>query len=311
MISAATFLCGLLLAAEPIETRFAQQAPAGLECPERSEGQQRAVVLIHGLRVQPFSSRKVRQADFQLWQEPGSRLVEALGPHADVYAFAYSQNVPLEAIAAEPALGEHVRELKEAGYEEIVLIGHSAGGLIARHLVEDRPDAGVTKVIQVCTPNGGSALGKFSLGVCACQEPFLDSLTKEGRREALAGRPDKQIPPHVEFVCLVGQLQMDLEADLGPLLGEGRDVRLACAGTLCGDGILSVASQWPEDLRRQRIPAQPLRAAHFTAMFMPATARQLAELLLEPQPRFSAEEVAAAERSMQHLEWTGRANLSR
>ena len=269
--------CCLLLAAEPIETRFVQVAPAQevaavlgeglLTPPKRTPDQQRAVVLLHGLRVQPFSSRKVRQADFQLWQAPQSRLVTALAAHADVYAFSYSQNECLEVIGAHPALREHVQALKAAGYQEIVLVGHSAGGLIARQLVEDHPDSGVTKVIQVCSPNGGSTLGKLKLGVCACQESFLDSLTKEGRRTSLAQRQDRRIPEQVEFVCIVGQMNVDWEADFGSLCGDGTDLRLTYAGVVCGDGVLSVESQWPADLQQQGIPAQPLQTAHFTAMF--------------------------------------------
>lgn len=304
MLSLTPLVCCLLLAAEPIETRFVQVAlaPEVAANLQRSEGQERAVVLMHGLRVQPFSSRKVRQPDFQLWQTPNSRLVTTLAEQADVYAFAYSQNESLDAIGAHPALGEHVQALQAAGYRQIVLIGHSAGGLIARQFVEDHPDSGVTKVIQVCSPNGGSSLGNLKAGVCACQEVFLDSLTKEGRRSALARREEKRIPEHVEFVSVVGQMNVQWEADLGSLLSDGKELRLTYAGVVCGDGVLSVESQWPDDLQQQGIPAHPLRVAHFTAMFTGSTARRLVELIVEPQPRWTAEETAAARRSMRRAE---------
>src|SRR5687767_7087602 len=128
---AAPLLC-VLLAAEPIETRFVQVSPPPqvADSIERSEDQERAVVLIHGLRVHPFSSKGVRRAELQLWQTPGSRLVEVIAADADVYALAYSQNADLASIAAEPAIARHVGRLKELGYAEIVLVGHSAGGLI-------------------------------------------------------------------------------------------------------------------------------------------------------------------------------------
>ena len=51
------------------------------------------------------------------------------------------------------------------------LVGYSAGALIARYFVEDSPDYGVTKVIQVCAPNGGSGWGKLTAGVRQSQEP--------------------------------------------------------------------------------------------------------------------------------------------
>jgi pimeloyl-ACP methyl ester carboxylesterase len=297
-------LVGCLLSAEPIETQFVQVSPLPqfAASVQRSADQQRAVVLLHGLRVQPFMSRKVRQADFQLWQTPQSRLVTALAEHADVYAFAYSQNDALEAIVAHPALNEHVQALKSAGYRQIVLIGHSAGGLLARQFVEDYPDSGVTKVIQVCSPNGGSSLGKLTAGVCACQEPFLESLTKDRRCSGLAQRKDKRIPAHVEFACVVGRMNVEWEAEPGPLANDGKERRLTYAGVVCGDGILSVATQWPDDLQEQGIPVHPLRAAHFTAMFTGSVARRLAELVVEPQPRWTSDEVAAARRALRQVE---------
>ena len=295
-----TWLCCLLLAAEPIDTKFVQVAPQPkvAELVQRSPGQDRAVVLIHGLQVHPFNSRSVRKADFQLWQAPGSRLVAVLSAQADVYAVAYSQNADLEAIAAEPALVVHLGRLKELGYREIVLLGHSAGGLLARQLVEDQPQLGVTKVIQVCTPNAGSSWGNLSLGVRKVQEPFLESLTKDGRRQCLARRQEKSIPANVEFVCLMGQLIEDLQADVTVPVGDGRELRFACEGLNCGDGILSLQSQWPEDLQRQGIPVYPLRAAHFTAMFTSAAAMRIAELLTQSHPRWAPEEVDAVRQKL-------------
>ncbi len=271
-------MLGLLLMAEPIETQFVRVAPStqASAVTQPSIPQDRAVVLLHGLRVQPFSSRKVRQAEFQPWQKPLSRLVQALAPHADVFAFAYSQNADLATIAAHPALAEHVQGLRDQGYREVVLVGHSAGGLLARHFVEDHPRAGVTKVIQVCAPNVGSSWGNLKLGVCECQEPFLDSLTKPAREASLMQRQHQRVPTDVEFVCLVGQLRLD-------------QFRLDC-----GDGILNAASQWPRDLQEQGIPAHPLPVAHFTAMYSLATAQQIATLLCQPQPRWTGADVAAA-----------------
>jgi pimeloyl-ACP methyl ester carboxylesterase len=289
------FLCCLTLSAAPIDTRFEQVAPLPVDSAvERSSGQGRAVVLLHGLQVRPFSSRNVRQADFQGWQEPGSRLVEALAPHADVYAFAYSQNARHDAIAAESDLGRHVSELKQAGYAEIVLVGHSAGGLIARLFVEDQPDCGVTKVIQVCSPNGGSMFGKLKLAVRKSQECFLDSLTEESRTRLLDRRQGVRIPDEVEFACVVGQLDLDYAAEIS--LGTNR-FQVSLAGTICGDGILSPASQWTEDLQQQGIPVYPLRAAHCTIMYTGCAARRLAELVAQPQPRWTPEEVDEARRT--------------
>ena len=93
-------------------------------------------------------------------------------------------------------------------------------------------------------------------------------------------------------------MNVDWEADIGSLCGDGTELRLSYAGVVCGDGVLSVESQWPADLQQQGIPAQPLPAAHFTAMFTSSAARRLVELIVEPQPRWTEEEVAAARHAM-------------
>src|SRR5438105_1775913 len=156
----------VLLAQTPaVETKFAQVAPAvksGVASPQRSPGQQRAVILLHGLRIHPISDVNAWHAELSGWEAPNSPLVKALGKDADVFAFSYAQHEPVEEAVRAPALRQHVANLRRAGYGEVVLVGHSAGALIARYLVEDEPECGVTKVIQVWAPNGGSGWGKVT-----------------------------------------------------------------------------------------------------------------------------------------------------
>src|SRR5262245_31939481 len=109
-------ICVCLLAA-PVESRFEQLSP---DPPDgklmaRSPGQDRAVVLIHGLHLHPFSRNNVTKPLFRDWQDPKSRLVQELVKQADVYGFAYAQDVAVEAVADGSRLSEHVRWLKQAG----------------------------------------------------------------------------------------------------------------------------------------------------------------------------------------------------
>lgn len=251
------------LVGDPVESAFVQVFPRlypeGLWL--RSAAQGRAVVLIHGFHIFPFRKGYANHATFHSWQKPGSKLVDVLSRQADVYAFAYSQNVAIDEIAGVPRLADGIRRLKALGYSQIVLIGHSGGGLVARQFVEDYPEAGVTKVIQVCAPNGGTNYAQFEPGVQKSQKVFLRSLTKDARNQAGKDRLTKPIPETIQFACVVG-------------VGVGQ-----------GDGVVSKESQWPADFQAQGIPAVILRTTHFTVMRSTADTQRLAELVRAPLPR--------------------------
>jgi pimeloyl-ACP methyl ester carboxylesterase len=226
-------------------------------------------VLIHGLSLRPANGGKPDRAVSRSWQQPGSPLVQRLARDADVFAFAYGQTVPVEEVARASALTARLRDLRRLGYRELVLVGHSAGALVARHLVEDHPDLGVTKVVQVCAPNGGSSLAKLPAAGPG-QAAFLASLTKPARAKVLHQRADKRVPAAVEFVVVVA------------------------TSRLGGDGVLRASSQWPEDLQKQGIPAVMLRATHWEATRGGRGIDLIARLVGAPQPRWGPAEVAAA-----------------
>ena len=296
MTSSLVALWTVTLAAAPVETKWAQVAPVPRQAAafERSPDRQRAVVLVQGFRPHPFSNQNVPKAVWDSWQKPASTLVETLAKDADVFAFAYGQNVAVDRIAGLDDLADNVRRLKQLGYAEIVLVGYSAGGLVARQFVEDHPDAGVTKVVQVCSPNGGSCWAEARIFVRKSQEEFLDSLTKEGRRQCLAGRAGKTIPGNVEFVCLVGDLDAGVSVKASLDVGEGRTLGLAASARQQGDGMVSSGCQWTPELQEQGIPAVPLAIGHFRVMRSQDGANLIAQLVREKQPRWTAGQVAEA-----------------
>ena len=264
----------VLLGQEPaVDTKFVQVAPAIAKTaapPVRSPWQARAVVLLHGLRPHPISDTNVWRAELSGWEEPTSPLVKALGKDADVFAFGYAQHLPVYDVARSPALRQHIENLRLAGYRDIILVGYSAGALVARYFVEDQPACGVTKVIQVCAPNGGSNWGKLTAGVRQSQEPFLLSLTRQSRQAAMRERAGKRIPANVDFVCVVGELAK------------------------IGDGLVRTDCQWTRDLQQQGVPVVVMRTAHVGAMRSKALAVKIADLIREPQPRWSPAQVEAA-----------------
>ena len=274
MCPALPMLYVLLGLAPTIETRFEQVAPS----PEGehwrvSPGQTRAIVLIHGLYVHPFSATNVMRVHLHSWQRPDCLLVKRLSSVADVFAFSYAQTTAADEIASCPDLETHVRLLRLEGYRDIVLIGHSAGGVIARQFVEDHPDCGVTKVIQVDAPNGGSGWACWKT-VRSNQLDFLDSLTKSARRRCLSERSEKRIPVHIEFACIVG------------------------TGTVVGDGLVSTRSQYTPDLQSQGIPAYPFNSTHWMVLRSQKGAELVVRLVVQPQPRWDARRVEAVRRKL-------------
>jgi pimeloyl-ACP methyl ester carboxylesterase len=274
MCPALPILCLLFASTPAIETQFVQVAPASSPAPWwYAPGKMRAVILIHGLLVHPFSKTNVGRAELHSWQKPDCVLVKRLAQEADVFAFAYAQTVSADEIAECPDLEKTVRKLRQKGYREIVLIGHSAGGVIARQFVEDHPDCGVTKVIQVCAPNAGSGWAKWQT-VRANQIDFLDSLTKLARRRSLSNRVGKEIPDHIEFACIVG------------------------TGSVVGDGVVSNRSQYPADLQKQGIPAYPFNSSHWLVLRTHKGAELVARLVRETQPRWDEKKVQAVRRQL-------------
>ncbi len=300
MIASLALLGAAALAAAPVQTKWAQvgPTPGPATADRRSPGRDRAVVLVQGLRPHPFSSRNVARADWHGWQKPGSRLVRALARDADVFAFAYAQNGTVAQVAESDGLADNVRRLRRLGYQEIVLVGYSAGGLVARHFVEDHPDAGVTKVVQVCTPNGGSGWADALRLVRKPQKAFLSSLTKRGRQQCLAERADRKLPAAVEFVCLVGHRDVAVTVSAAVTFGEGQAVCLTVDARGQGDGLVASGSQWPADLQEQGVPMFPLAVGHFRVMRCQVGAETVARLVREKQPRWSAAQVAEARRRL-------------
>jgi pimeloyl-ACP methyl ester carboxylesterase len=281
--------CVVVGQAEPrVDLQFVQVGPPqGARLLQRSAGQTRAVVLVHGLRLHPFNNRQVSKAELSIWQKPRSGLVTALAKEADVFALAYSQNAALDTIAGAPALVEHLRRLKELGYGDIVLVGHSAGGVLARHLVEDEPDLGVTMVVQIGAPNGGSSLAAAAWSLRRDQEAFVESLSQQARAKMLAARA-KRVPEKVALVSIVCQVPVPERTIIRV---RGAEVEIALKR---GDGVVSCGCQWPADLQEQGIPVLVLPHDHVTAMYHATTAEAVLQLLREPPPRWTGEQVAAA-----------------
>ena len=227
----------------------------------------RAVLLVHGLQLHPIRPDRAHRPELHEWAQPKAGLVQTLARDFDVYAFGYAQTVPVDAVSVSPGLAAAVEKLRAAGYRELVLIGHSAGGVIARQFVERNPDAGVTKVIQVAAPNAGSEFAKIPVGMPKTQAPFVKSLAPRPRR-AVARAADGGLADEVEFCCVVCKLPK-----------------------IHGDSLVALESQWPSDLQRQGVPAALIAVSHFEAMKAGHAVKRIAELARERLIRWTPEQV--------------------
>lgn len=268
MTTSACLIIALLMHEMPIPTRFEQLTPRPLKRATitRSPKQTRAVVLLHGLVLHPFSDDRVSQPLMRDWQSSRSRLVRTLANHSDVFAFAYSQLVSVDDILGRGKLVQGINNLKKAGYKEITVIGHSAGGLIARQLAEDYPNIGITRVIQICAPNEGSDWAKYAI-VRKTQEAFVRSLSREARLQCRKKRQGKTIPKDIDFVCVVAN------------------------GAGVGDGLVKCQSQWTTDLQQQGIPICVLKTTHWRAMRSQDSIKEIVRHVLKDHPRWSAKQV--------------------
>ncbi|VTT96366.1 : Abhydrolase_6 [Gemmataceae bacterium] len=230
----------------------------------------RAVLLIPGLKIHPFRPSYATRPDLREYQQPNSELVRTLAKDADVFAFGYAQTVPLDAVAMSPGLRAAVGRLKQAGYEEIALIGHSAGGMIARVFAEAHPDSGVTKVITVASPHGGAELASLKVGYPKVQAAFVESLAPAVRAQvAGTGKLDDKL----QIACVVCKVKR-IEAD----------------------GLVRLPSQWPDDCRKAGVPAVLVQTDHWHAMLAPQSVKVLGELAREKLTRWTPEEVEKAQR---------------
>ncbi|MBI2806743.1 MAG: hypothetical protein HYX68_17325 [Planctomycetes bacterium] len=237
----------------------------------RTKGRDLAVILLHGLdlRDDGTSPAEPRLHD---WQGSTSPLVRTLSKHGDVFAVCYTQTAAIEEIATYTELRESIKKVKDLGYKQIVLLGHSAGGLLARHFVEDHPSAGVTRVIQVATPNGGAGLAEWGvrLGqVPKGQASFVKSLSKSHRAALLKSRGGRAIPSHIDFVTV-----------------------LSCTvDGARGDNIVSRRSQWSPDLQQQCVPCVCVKAGHLEVMVHDDCLDKLSALVSQKQVRWSSARV--------------------
>ena len=243
------------------------------QMPALERKRDRAVVLIHGLKAQVFSPERAEYPDPHNFQKPRSELVKALSDDFDVFGVSYAQVGPVDWVTASPILREGIKALRFAGYKEIILVGHSAGGIIARKFVEMNPASGITKVIAVASPYLGSGWAKLPNQLLPkSQVVFIRSLLPDVREECTRNCTTK-LPEDFQFCCVVCKLPR-----------------------LDSDTTVGVDSQWPRDLQKLGIPVTLVNCNHFDAMKCEKGVQAVVELAKGKVVRWTPAEVEKAQR---------------
>jgi hypothetical protein len=231
----------------------------------------KAVVLVHGLVPHVFFPEKAEKSEAHDWQMKGGKLVKALADEFDVYGFSYAQTRSVDDVVFARGLKEGLEQVKAAGYKEVVLVGHSAGGIVARRVVEVYPDVGVTKVIAVATPFHGSGWAKVpEFTVPKTQVAFVHSLSPDVREE-MCKECEGALPKGLEFCCVVCKLQR-----------------------LDSDTVVGVKSQWPDGLQKAGVPAVVAVCNHFEAMNHDAVIKEVTKLVGGKVVRWDDDKTATA-----------------
>jgi hypothetical protein len=272
MLPSLTAILVVLSAPAELPTELRQVAPERKATETaKPRSKDRAVLLIPGLKIHPFRPGNAMRPEIRDYQQPSSELVRTLGKDSDVFAFGYAQTMSLDEVARSPGLLAAVAEMKKAGYTEIVLVGHSAGGVIARVFAEAHPDSGITKVITVAAPHAGSEIAKMKVGYPKVQAPFVESLSPEARTRAGFGK----IHDKLQMACIVCKLK-----------------------PIDADGLVGIRSQWPEECRKAGVPAMLVKVDHWHAMLNPASIAVIADLTTQKLVRWTAEEADKAQKAL-------------
>jgi pimeloyl-ACP methyl ester carboxylesterase len=235
----------------------------------------RAVVLVHGLIPRPVQMHKAAVPEPHSWQKPDSKMVCRLAPDFDVFGFSYAQTTPVDLVCWSKGLRDGVKKVKAAGYKEVVLVGHSAGGVVVYQFAEHFPDAGMNRVVVVAAPLHGARLANLpTFGLPPPQLPFIKSLAPDFRK-AQCEACSKPIPEAVEVCCVVCKMP-----------------RLAT------DTIVAVRSQWPDVAQKQGIPAVLLEVNHFDGVRSARGAEMVAELAKGKLTRWDEAQVAQAKKAL-------------
>jgi len=233
--------------------------------------QDRAVVFVHGLLPRVLHPERATKPGLHDWQMPDSTIVKELKTDCDLYGLSYAQVFSTDAIAMSAVLRDGIEMLKSTGYKEIVLLGHSAGAIVCREFVEAFPKSGVTKVISVCGPHLGSGwaqLPNFTLP--KTQLNFINSLHPDVRAARLKEYPSV-IEGRLEYCCLICKFRRTDH-----------------------DTVVSLRSQWPDDLQDNGVPAVVVPCTHFDVMISDVGVRAICEVVRNRVVRWKPEQLAAA-----------------
>jgi pimeloyl-ACP methyl ester carboxylesterase len=242
------------------------------DIPALKKKNDKAVVFIHGLLPHVFHPERATQPEVHDWQVSSGLLAKQLADDYDIFGFSYAQSQSVDSITLCRGLRTGINAIEAAQYKEIVLIGHSAGAIIARQFAEFFPEDGITKIICISGPHLGSGWAKLpTFTLPKTQVAFINSLLPDVRTALHKERAIK-LPKDLEACCVLSKWNRTDH-----------------------DTIVNLRSQWPTDLQDQGIPAVLASCNHFDVMTNEAAVKSITELVRGKIVRWKPEQTELAQ----------------
>ena len=223
---------------------------------------ERVVVFVHGLACDESSWE---YASLRAWGRPGvsyAALLRAQG--LGTVHVRYNSGLRVDANGRSlAALLAELHALRPCG--ELILIGHSMGGLVVRsacHHGQGQPwTRHVREVLCLGSPHGGAPLEKFGVVATAVLSaiPVTAAIGRAADRRSagikdlrdgvvVAGRASDDPLPHARYHFIAGSY--------------GKTLRTRVIGWVLGDGLVRVASARHERGKHSRVHRVHLRGLH-------------------------------------------------
>lgn len=145
---------------------------------------------------------------------------------------------------------------KETGYDNIIIVAHSMGGLATRAYLRDHGGAHIAKVITIGTPHHGTGVANYGIGINCRQMRWVGS-AKDGASsdwlQRLAASEDKNV--YALFVSIYSHHDNIISPQISSHLPGARNIEFHGIGHVALARKAEIQAQVIEEIFRTTQPA--------------------------------------------------------